>query len=257
MLIYRFRITCVDQEDFIREIEIQPTQTFLDFHEIIMSSSDLAFCQNATFFNTDKKYKPHSEITLKPQKKQIKKYDEELDEVVTVTDSTHLMKDSQLKRFIEDPHQRMIYEYTGKDFLIFNLELFKIQKTEETYLLPRCIKKVGELPKPAEAPVAKSEEKAAPKPIIIPPIIPDLKESDFEDMHEDEEELAEIESNLDEFLDIDEEGEGATSLPSIEFGVDDPDELEHDDRMESLEDYDDIENLEMKHRDFDRESDDY
>ena len=80
MLSYRFRLTSVEQEDFIREIEIQPTQTFLDFHDIIMSCSDLDSCQNAVFFNTDKKYKPHSEISLKQQKKQVKKYDEELDE---------------------------------------------------------------------------------------------------------------------------------------------------------------------------------
>ena len=74
MLIYRFRITSADQEDFIREIEIQPTQTFLDFHDIIISCSDLNGCQNAMFFNTDKKYKPHQQISLKQQKKQVKKY---------------------------------------------------------------------------------------------------------------------------------------------------------------------------------------
>jgi hypothetical protein len=257
MLIYRFRITSADQEDFIREIEIQPTQTFLDFHDVITSCSDLDSCQNAVFFNTDKKYKPHSEISLKLQKKQLKKYDEELDEIVTVTATPHLMKDSQLKRFIEDPHQRMIYEYTGKDFLVFHIELFKIMKTDEIYDLPRCTKRVGELPKRVEVVVAGESAHEKEKVVEIPIIPPSLKPNIFEGLHEDEAELAEIENSLDDFLEIDGVNEGEAESPVVSLHEDEEFGTEEDDRMESLEDYEDLENLEMKHRNFDRNSDEF
>ena len=83
MLVYRFRITTDEQEDFLREIEIQPNQTFLDFHEIIISSADLVPCKKASFYLTDLKFNKRQEISLKPNKKLLRKYDEEMDEVVT------------------------------------------------------------------------------------------------------------------------------------------------------------------------------
>ena len=257
MLIYRFRITCNDVEDFLREIEIQPTQTFLDFHDIIISCSDMDSCQNAIFFNTDKKYKPHAEISLKTQKKQVKKYDEELDEIITEINTLQLMKDSQMKKFIEDPHQKMIYEFIGKEFFVFNIELLKILKIDENYLLPRCIKKIGELPKRVEIPVV-------PEIVIpdiknsLPPVIPPVvKENIFQGLHEDDAELAEIESHLGEFLDMEEPAETEGQGTSADLHEDDPYTLEDEEHIESLEDFEDIESLELKHRNFDRDSDEF
>jgi hypothetical protein len=257
MLSYRFRLTSAEQEDFIREIEIQPQQTFLDFHDIIVSCTDLDACQNAVFFNTDKKYKPHAEISLKPQKKQVKKYDEELDEIITETNLLHLMKNSLLKTFIEDPHQKMIYEFTGKDFYIFNIELFKIQKTEENYLLPRCIKKVGELPKKVEIPILLDELPAKEKEPLIQLAIPIVRSSIFIDLKEDETEIAEIETHLNEFLEMDEPEIRINGLPSAESEDEDSFPSDEEGHMESLEDYEDIENLEIKLNKFDRDSDDF
>jgi hypothetical protein len=257
MLSYRFRLTSVEQEDFIREIEIQPTQTFLDFHDIIMSCSDLDSCQNAVFFNTDKKYKPHSEISLKQQKKQVKKYDEELDEIVTETNVLHLMKDSLLKTFIEDPHQKMIYEFQGKEFFVFNIELFRIQKTEETYLLPRCLRKVGELPKKVEIQMIPDEVEEKERKIITPPVSPLVIESIFKELQADDSEIAEIESHLDEFLEPDEPETSINGVPVTESEEEESFPMDDEEQTEHLEDYGDIENLEIKHRNFDRDPDDF
>src|ERR1035437_3458361 len=112
MVIYRFRLSSDTQEDFIREIEIQPGQTFLDFHEAIISSADFDHCEKAFFYTTDKKYKKHQEISLRYLKKHIKKYDEEEGEMITEIFVPHLMKDSRLRDFIEDPHQKMLYEFS-------------------------------------------------------------------------------------------------------------------------------------------------
>ena len=97
MLIYRFKITCEEHDGFLREIEIQPNQTFLDFHHIIIDSSELLHCERASFFMTDKKYKKDKEISLKSEKRQVRKYDDDLDQVVTESLTLPLMKNSKNK----------------------------------------------------------------------------------------------------------------------------------------------------------------
>jgi hypothetical protein len=257
MIIYRFRLTSEDQEDFIREIEIQPTQTFLDFHEMILSCAELESCQNAFFYTTDKKYKKHQEISYKQKKKKIRKYDDELDEIITEEMILHLMKNSKLNAFIEDPHQKMIYEYIGKDFFSFNLELFKIIKSEESVFLPRCVKSIGELPKKIDIslePVMAPPEGEA---IFFPPLIPDTRESIFAGIHEDESEIADIESHLDEILKGGEQEVRSNGTPESELDENDMFGAEEDVQLESIEDYEDIEKLEINHRKFDGDSDEF
>ena len=257
MLIYRFRMTSEEQEDFIREIEIQPTQTFLDFHDIILSCADIEPCQNAFFYTTDKKYKDHQEISYKQKKKKVRKYDDELDEIITEEKVLHLMKNSKLNAFIEDPHQKMIYEYQGKEFFVFHLELFKIIKTEESIFLPRCVKSVGELPKKVDLSmlpmVAPPEEEATFHPSVAPP----GRESIFAAIQEDESEIAEIESHLDEILEM--KGKEIQTNGSPSSYSDDSEMFveEQEVQIESIDDYEDIENLEIEHRKFEAETDEF
>jgi hypothetical protein len=251
MIIYRFRITSEEQEDFIREIEIQPTQTFLDFHEVIQSSADLDMCDKAFFYTTDRKYKKHQEISFKPQKKKLKKYDDELDEIITEEFELHLMKNSRLKNFIEDPHQKMIYEYFGKEFHAFHIELFKLLKIEDDILLPRCIRKTGNLPKKAEIAAIADEE---PEPEEVPGLIlqiPPAKEAMLAGLEENEAELADIESHLQEFLGEEEQHPESLADAGGEYHPED------EDIIESVGDFDDLENIETKQREYENDTDDY
>jgi hypothetical protein len=255
MIIYRFRITSEEQEDFLREIDIQPVQTFLDFHEIIQSCADLDLSEKAFFYTTDKKYKKHQEISLKPEKKQVKKYDGELDEIITEVKVPHLMKDSTLKKYIEDPHQKMIYEHFGKEFHAFHIELFKLFKAEDDFLLPKCVKKIGELPKKIEIPVIPDE---MPEDDIIPPVIftiPTEKEIRFSGIEENDAEIAEIESHLDELLT---EKEPPAAKP-VAVPPDEGDEVILDDEhmVESVGDFEDLENIELQQQNYDGDPDDY
>jgi len=86
------------------------------FHEAILICANLENCDNALFYTTDNKFKKKQEFSYKYQKKLIRKYDDDIDQVVTETYVPHLMKESVLKKFIDDPHQRLMYEFTGKDF---------------------------------------------------------------------------------------------------------------------------------------------
>jgi len=259
MLVYRFRLWSDTQEDFIREIEIQPGQTFLDFHEAITSSADFDRCEKAFFYTTDKKYKKHQEISLRQLKKQIRKYDADEGEMVIETFIPHLMKDSRLKDFIEDPHQKMLYEFYGRDFLTFNVELFKIYKTEEAFLLPRCVRTTGDIAKRIDIPVAPvvapPEEEAA----IHVPLKMNGGDSLFSGMHDDDDEpeMTEIETELDGLLSIEDEADQERTASPMdeeesEFGMD-----EGEEHMESLDEYEDIEDLESKHRDFSADSDEF
>ncbi|MCX6251501.1 MAG: hypothetical protein NTX61_12205 [Bacteroidetes bacterium] len=255
MIIYRFRITSEDQEDFLREIDIQPVQTFLDFHEIMQSTTDLDPCENAFFYTTDRKYKKHQEISLKPHKKRLRKYDQELDEIVTEEFELHLMKDSRLKNFIEDPHQKMIYEYYTKDLYVFHLELFKLLKEDDYIIFPKCIKKTGEIQKKIFIPVEPVAEEEIP---LIPPVIFDIpreKEIILSGIEENEAEIAEIEDHIDELL---VEEDPLTKQKSISVH-DETDEYfpEDENIVESMGDFEDLENIEMNQHEYDSEPDDY
>jgi hypothetical protein len=80
----------------------------------------------------------------------------------------------------------------------------------------------------------------------------------FDGLHENEEELSEIESHLDELL-VEEEAPATNDKTDDESikNYDEEDYSMEEEHMESIEDFDDIEKLEIRHRNFDGESDDY
>lgn len=269
MLIYRFRITCEEHDGFLREIEIQPNQTFLDFHHILTESAELLHCERASFFMTDKKYKKDKEITLKAEKRQVRKYDDDLDRVVTDFVTMPLMKAAKVKHYIEDPHQKMIYEFIGRDHFSFHIELFKIFQSDGIPSYPRCIKRVAELPKKAEQPTPVANVPVQPK-VVIPKIIvpkvplPKIEElAKFDDIVEDEHELAVIESELGGLLEDTEEEDHVLESRDSNNGVDDDftygaqDEADEDDKLDHIEDYEDIESLDKRLSGYDHDSDDY
>jgi len=278
MLIYRFKITSEEHEEFRREICIQPGQKFIDFYQCILESVELIPAEQASFFLTDKKYKKDREISLNLIEKQVRRYDQEMDEMVMITIAPKLMKESKVKDYIEDPHQKMIFEYHGREYFTFFIELLKIMHSDEEGLYPKCVKWIGELPK-KPLPLI-SEAKEEEKPIqtdLLKQGIPDLDVlAKLEGIVEDDSELADIEHNLGDILFGDAVKEIETPLvrpklrkkppivpdePDDIFGdgegVEDEDEKEDlSEGMDHLEDYDNIENIEIKYSKFSDDSDD-
>jgi hypothetical protein len=66
---------------------------------------------------------------------------------------TYLMADSRLNEFMEDPHQRIIYEYDYMNPKLFYIELTKIVPADPNVVYPICIKSEGELPTKAKVAV--------------------------------------------------------------------------------------------------------
>jgi len=261
MLIYRFKITSEEHEDFLREICIQPSQTFADFHSCLMETAVLLPCGNASFFLTDNKQRKNREISLSPVEREVKRFDQELDEMVMETIVPVLMKNAKVKDFIEDPHQRLIYEYHGKEYFTFLVELVKIMKSDNEGFYPSCTKWEGEIPKKKETLVADPEEKAEQsQPDLVKSVVTGIDAlSKLEGIEENEEELAEIENNLSDILFGDSTEKNRDNLnkdPVLsdvevddldEDGEDKDDKEDFSDGMEHLEDIEDIENIEIKY----------
>ena len=258
MLVYRFRVTSEEYEDFLREIDIQPGQTFYDFHVILFEVSELRNCDRASFFITDRKYKKHLEITLKQEKRQVRKFDEDIGEMITAEIIPAVMKHTKLKNLIEDPHQKMIYEFQWKNnfSVSFQIELFKILQSDGLHSYPCCLKQSGEVPKPVitSPPAAKpSSPPTTPKPAIpkpIFPVVPRLDEVSISDkldgIEENEEELAEIENHINEILE-------AEAPEVFESSISDANNIEEssyegEEHLEYIEDYGDIDQFESRYK---------
>jgi len=263
MLIYRFRIIANDHDDFLREIEIQPNQTFLDFHHLLAETAELKNGTAATFFMTDKKNKVNHEINLKTTKRQVRRYDDDLGEVVIETVIMPLMKDSRIKNYIEDPHQTMNYEFHGKEIITMHIELFKILQSENLVSYPRVARKTGGIRKTAELPPPPALDTQVipplPKPQKVKPAhLPKQVETPKLDaIVEDPDEIHAINDELADLLE--EEAPEKFEVESQVASADDGGELEYgqEEQMEHIEDFGDLDQIDERYSSYREGSDDY
>jgi hypothetical protein len=216
---------------------------------------------------TDKKYRREKEVALKSEKRQVRKYDEDSDQVITESVTVPLMKMVKVKEFVEDPHQKMIFEFFGRDHFTFLIELFKITHADGILSYPRCSRRVGELPKKAEIPSITDELPLVVTEPLQKPIFPPLKGIDeLTEMVENDAELAAIEEGLSDIIaeaakEADFEMAEETSIPleDFTFGAvsSDGEEEEEVEKLDHIEDYEDLENFDKRISRFDNDQDDY
>lgn len=145
MQVYRFRLLFEEQEDFLRDIEIKPGQTFKDFHDIILKSVDIESNELASFFICDPGWNKEREITLIDMGLKVpdSDFDEDERKPVSVPIPVMIMEDVKIKEVIEDPHQRMLFEYNFLNPTTFFIELMKIVEDDPKKTYPICVKKEG------------------------------------------------------------------------------------------------------------------
>lgn len=136
MHVYRFRILLEDVEEFYRDIEISAGDTFETFHQAIIQAADLSGKELASFYICDSKWNRKKEISLMDMSEEDDREKAPL-----------IMSKCKLGQFIDDPHQRMIYIYDFLKMYEFYIELSKIIEAEKGIKYPRCVKKVGAIPK--------------------------------------------------------------------------------------------------------------
>ncbi|HTB32127.1 MAG TPA: hypothetical protein VK808_08885 [Bacteroidia bacterium] len=153
MAVYRFKVYFEDDESIIREIEIRSTQTFEDFHKIIQASIGFDGAHPTSFYVSNDNWRRGKEIIL-----------------LHKSHSNGLkgtwMHETKLSAYMEDPHQKFIYEFDpdGSNWVLL-VELMKIIP-EASVTYPRVNKTIAAAPaqykvtSPAEIPPAEEEEEA-------------------------------------------------------------------------------------------------
>ena len=147
MFVYKFRVLLEDQDDFLRDIEIGSKQTFGDFHEVLVASVNLDVKELSSFFVCDSKWKKLKEITLVEMGNNTQEPVATLDddEIPEPAMPVFLMDDVRIKDMIDDPHQRIIFEYDFSKSRLFFIELLKINEARPGIEYPVCIKQQGQL----------------------------------------------------------------------------------------------------------------
>ena len=154
MHVYKFRLLSDMNEEFVRDIEIQSGQSFLDFHNIISQCSNLNGQELASLHICDQKWNKEKEITLIDML-----VDENPEEDKKPFEETFVMKDALIRNFIDHPHQRLLYEYDFLNIRTIFIELLSVHKQKDEGTYPRCTMKKGELEQPVpEIPVSDEEE---------------------------------------------------------------------------------------------------
>ena len=195
MYIYKFRLLYDEIEGFVRDYEIGAKQTFKDFHDIILKSiPGLDPKELASFYICDRKWNKLKEITLFDMHSEVESFQHEAEEPdgeeqdkYLVTEKT-VMADAILSQYINDPHQRIIYE---QDFLrlhTFYIELVKSMEGKEGKNYPVCTHSSGEMPKPADLKTDDFDD------------LTDEAELDEEDAYYDDEDLDSLSTDLTEEL---------------------------------------------------------
>jgi hypothetical protein len=141
MAIYRFKIAFEDNEDIYREIEIKSTQTFEDFHNVIIQSVNFDNQHNSSFFISDDYWRKGEEIVLRASDNDTPRKKQESDV------PKKLMNKCKMASLIDDPHQKFVFVYDPKTGWTFLVELLKIVPDDAKVSYPRVAKSAGEAPK--------------------------------------------------------------------------------------------------------------
>ena len=191
MAVYKLRVTFEDYEDVYRDIEIRPSQSFYDLHQVILQSISFDTKHAASFFVSDEYWRKNDEITL---------LEEDLE------DGVKLMKKVKISSTVLQPNQRYVYLYDKQALWSFLIEMIKLVPEDNTASYPRCVKTVGQAPKQYKQQVLdKLKEKhqeemlldKVPQPVVEEPYraaseekhVFDEEESASDDLHEDEDAL--------------------------------------------------------------------
>lgn len=134
MAVYKFRVTLEDHEDVCREIEIKSSQSFEDFHNIILKSVEFVGDYDASFFISDDYWRKGEEIILRNLGKDS-------------SSPKRLMAKCKMAALIDDPHQKFVYIYDPQQHWTFLVELLKIVPDDAKATYPKCTKSVGIAPK--------------------------------------------------------------------------------------------------------------
>lgn len=116
-MIYLFRIISDEDQEFCRDLVIEGSDTFLDFHRALQMDLGYDPSQLASFFITNDLWEKKQEITL-------------IDMMQDPDQPATTMNKAKLEEYITELEQRMIYVFDFLTERAFFIEL--IEKTDQT-----------------------------------------------------------------------------------------------------------------------------
>ncbi|MDR1698415.1 MAG: hypothetical protein LBR75_01135 [Prevotellaceae bacterium] len=117
-MVYRFLILSDEEDDFAREININPEASFYDFHEAILASVGYRNDQMTSFFLCSDNWEKEQEITLMEMDS-----GSEYDSLV--------MTDTVLQDYVEDEGQKLLYVFDYLSERAFFIELQEIVLSQQ------------------------------------------------------------------------------------------------------------------------------
>lgn len=147
MHVYRFRLLYEAQEEFLRDFDILSSQTFLDFHNTIKEAVELPGNELASFFVCDRNWRKKKEITLINMQNGEPVEEDDDDRRGPKRERMQIseMDKVRIKDIIDDPHQRLLYEYDFLNPTTFYIELTRILEAGIKDQYPLCVKSEGKL----------------------------------------------------------------------------------------------------------------
>lgn len=133
-MIYRFKLVSDEVSNFMREIEIDSENSFLQLRNAILDSVDFSKDELDSFYTCNDSWEREEEITL-----------EDMGETASDRDQW-LMEDTSLSELIEDEGQRLVFEFDYLTQRCFFIELKEIIPGR-SLVDPLCTMKRGNPPK--------------------------------------------------------------------------------------------------------------
>lgn len=148
-MIYSFRITLNGDEATFRDIEIESTDSFEDFHNVILQSFGFDGLEMASFYLANEEWEPLEEITLFDMSEE--------EEVGKLT-----MQDSYLEDILHEDQTRLVYIYDFLNLWTFKVELADIAERNPSVVYPNLLFVQGQLDFGAEIEEPLLDENADP-----------------------------------------------------------------------------------------------
>jgi len=132
-MIYKFRMISTEDKVFLRDYEVNASETFLNFHKFIQKNLKYDPHLLASFFLTDEHWNKGMELTL-------------IDMENDAGPAAIPMETVKLNDLIKHKRERLLYVFDIFSDRAFFIELFDIHQPDTSKKYPLCSANIGEPP---------------------------------------------------------------------------------------------------------------
>ena len=163
-MIYRFRLLSAENDEFIREIDIDGDQTFLEFSKSILESVDFDASYLSSFFTVNENWEKETEISP---------FESNIDEDSNV--QSYVMDVTMIREIVKEKKQKLVYVFDLISDRVFFIEFIEALKSKKDIKYPSCVYAKGNAPEQ----ISKIDEN------IDQSLINSISKN-YDDLHQDE-----------------------------------------------------------------------